>query len=161
MPSLDRFAKAQDDPAAGFEAALAEVRAGRKRGHWIWYILPQLSGLGSSDLSFHYGIAGTAEAAEYLGHPRLRARLIAIVQAVAHHLERGVSLTHLMGSTVDAQKLVSSLTLFAHVARTMDAADATGEIRTLAGVAEDVLAIAEADGYPRCAFTLTHVRERM
>ena len=62
--TLDRFRAAQDAPHSGFETALEEMRTGRKRGHWIWYVFPQLSGLGGSSFSQTYAINGVAEAVE-------------------------------------------------------------------------------------------------
>src|SRR4051794_34671223 len=113
MPhDLERFRSAQEDGSTGFHSALAEIRAGQKQGHWIWYVLPQLAGLGSSTRAQRYGINGRAEAVEYLGDPVLGERLLTITEAVAAHAIRGVSLVHLMNSRIDAQKLVSSLTLF-------------------------------------------------
>jgi uncharacterized protein (DUF1810 family) len=68
---LQRFKDAQDRPPSGFDAALAEMRAGAKRSHWIWYVFPQLAGLGSSAASLTYGLDGRAEAEEYLRDPVL------------------------------------------------------------------------------------------
>ena len=67
----------------GFEAALHEIQAGGKRGHWIWYVFPQLAGLGSSGLSHTFAIADKHEAAEFLRDPKLRSRLHTITAAVA------------------------------------------------------------------------------
>src|SRR5690606_17445562 len=78
MNHLDRFHSAQDSPDAGFDAALRELQAGRKRGHWIWYILPQLAGLGMSGMSQRYAIRDAQEAVAYLQDPVLRDRLLAI-----------------------------------------------------------------------------------
>jgi uncharacterized protein (DUF1810 family) len=147
MPGLDRYLAAQDQPRGGFRTALAEIRAGGKRSHWIWYVFPQLQGLGSSGPSIEYAIADVAEARAYLQHPELRSRLLAISSAVAAQLESGKPLVVVMGSSIDALKLVSSLTLFAHVARQIDATD-------FATTAEKVLAIADGQGYPQCHFTL-------
>ena len=77
MPHLERFKLAQDERHSGFDAALSELRAGRKTGHWIWYVFPQLAGLGSSPMAVQYGVEGTAEAVAYLNDPLLRDRLIA------------------------------------------------------------------------------------
>jgi uncharacterized protein (DUF1810 family) len=71
--SLDRFLKAQEKSYAG---ALAELQAGAKRGHWIWWILPQMRGLGTTEYSVFYGIADKAEATDYLAHPVLGARFV-------------------------------------------------------------------------------------
>jgi len=151
---LERFTDAQDRPHSGFAAALAELRAGRKRGHWIWYVFPQLSGLGSSATSQIYAIADVAEAEEYLRDPLLRARLLAAATTVAERQQAGVRLPTLMGAPVDVLKLVSSLTLFGSVARRLHAAEANDECRRLAEVAAEVLAAAEHEGYLPCRYTL-------
>jgi uncharacterized protein (DUF1810 family) len=148
MSRLDRFKRAQDDLHAGFESALEEIRAGRKRGHWIWYVFPQLDGLGMSSMAREYGIDGEAEAAEYLRDPELHERLLTITRAVEEQLSGNtLRLSELMGSEIDAKKLVSSLTLFAEVARRLEYAE-------MASTAERILAIASSQGYPSCAFTL-------
>jgi uncharacterized protein (DUF1810 family) len=150
---VDRFIQAQDDPDAGWEAALGELRAGRKRSHWIWYVFPQLSGLGMSAASRRFGIAGRDEASEYLCHPVLRSRLLSGMCTVADQLQHGTSLATLMGSRIDALKLVSSVTLFASVARTMSAAD-DEELSRLADIGEKLLLLAEAQGFAPCQQTL-------
>ncbi len=146
---------AQDRPGAGFADALREIREGGKRTHWIWYIFPQLSGLGSSPASRAYGLAGVAEAAEYLRDPVLRARLLEITRAVADHLRgpKGPALDAIMGSEIDALKLVSSLTLFAHVARRLHENEALDEYVAVAAAADEILGVAQSQGYPPCAFT--------
>jgi uncharacterized protein (DUF1810 family) len=157
--NLDRFKEAQDQPGAGFDSALAEIRAGRKRGHWIWYVFPQLSGLGSSPMSGVYGIDGEREAVEYLSDPELRSRLVTITEAVAERLREGKSLPldTLMGSHIDALKLVSSLTLFGHLARTLHGSGGGEELERLARLADEVLAAAGRMGYPRCSYTLSRL----
>lgn len=153
MNHLDRFHSAQDSPDAGFDAALRELQAGRKRGHWIWYILPQLAGLGMSGMSQRYAIRDAQEAVAYLQDPVLRDRLLAIAHAIADGLARGVPLATLMGSGLDAQKTVSSLTLFGEVASRM-ARQGDASVAPAAEVAARILDAAERQGYPKCAFTL-------
>ena len=152
--SLDRYIEAQNQPHTGFASALAEIRAGGKQGHWIWYVFPQLAGLGRSGPSLRYAIADLPEARAYLQHPELLARLLAITSAVAEQARRGHRLDHVMGSSIDAAKLVSSLTLFAHVARQLSVAEGPDPYRDLAAAAEEVLGAAAEQGYPRCRFTL-------
>lgn len=106
---LSRFLQAQDDD---FEQALSEITAGRKRSHWMWYIFPQIAGLGSSGMARRYAIRGAAEARAYLAHPLLGPRLIACAEAAAAH--QGLSATEIFG-TPDDLKLRSSATLFARV----------------------------------------------
>ncbi len=111
MKSLDRFRRAQDAPHAGFAEAFRELQAGRKTGHWIWYIFPQLAGLGRSSTAVYYGLAGSDEAAAYLRDPVLGDRLIAAAAIVRAHLAKPspVRLEELMGSSIDALKLVSCM----------------------------------------------------
>jgi uncharacterized protein (DUF1810 family) len=110
--SLERFHQAQADAAAGYSTALAEMRSGRKTSHWIWYIFPQLTGLGRSGVAQYYAIRDLDEAREYLRDPVLGARYAEISAAVGEKLEAGVSVERLMSGSIDALKLASSLTLF-------------------------------------------------
>jgi uncharacterized protein (DUF1810 family) len=153
VAGLQRFKDAQEQQHSGFESALAEIRSGGKTGHWIWYVFPQLAGLGSSAASRTYGIDGVAEADRYLRDATLRARYLQIASAVAEQLAppRSTPLLTVMGSAIDASKLVSSLTLFRHIAH---ARRADGDdYAAIASTAEAILAIAAAEGYPACAFT--------
>jgi uncharacterized protein (DUF1810 family) len=156
MADLDRFKIAQDAPVSGFDQALREIRGGGKRSHWIWYVFPQIAGLGMSYQSQQYAIRGADEAAAYLRDPVLFSRLLTITQAVHDRLTgpTAVDVTTLMGSGIDAQKLVSSLTLFGAVARQLGAHDGGQKLIAFADIADQVLALAEAQGYPRCRFTL-------
>jgi len=107
---LERFVQAQ---AHDYAQALAELRAGAKRSHWIWYVLPQLRALGRSHNAQFYGLADAAEARAYAAHPLLGARLVECVRALLSHPER--TAVQMLGE-VDALKLRSCLTLFAQVA---------------------------------------------
>jgi uncharacterized protein (DUF1810 family) len=104
---LERFLAAQE---ATFDRALAEVSAGRKQSHWMWFIFPQLRGLGRSERAQFYGIADRAEALAYLAHPVLGPRLLAVARALLAQERRDADAV--MGA-VDALKLRSSMTLFA------------------------------------------------
>ncbi|MDF2233282.1 DUF1810 domain-containing protein [Albimonas sp. CAU 1670] len=108
---LARFLAAQD---GAIDRALAELSAGAKRSHWMWYVFPQIAGLGSSPMAQRYAISGLAEARAYLAHPVLGPRLREAVAAAMRSGER--SPRRLMG-TPDDLKLRSSLTLFAQAAR--------------------------------------------
>ncbi len=154
MADLDRFIEAQERGHPDFATALAEIRSGGKRSHWIWYVFPQLAGLGHSELSRRYAVADVAEARAYLQNSALRDRLLAIASAVADQARRGRALDAVMGSSIDAAKLVSSLTLFSHVARQLHAEANLEPHRDLAIAAEEILAVASAQGYPRCRFTV-------
>ena len=103
---LERFVKAQ---AAHYAQALSELAAGRKTSHWIWFVLPQLRGLGRSQMAHEYGLDGRAEAEAYLAHPLLGGRLRECVRAMLAHADR--SAASILGD-VDALKLRSCLTLF-------------------------------------------------
>lgn len=150
--SLDRFKIAQASGEAGFAQALKELEAGEKRSHWIWYIFPQLVGLGHSLNARRYGLRGREEAVAYVRDPELFARLQAATEAVGRQLGAGVSLVTLLGGTTDALKFVSSLTLFERIAR------AEGKDHFAQRCAE-ILSVAERQGYARCAFTLAELRE--
>lgn len=158
MTGLERFTAAQDANHNGFEVALQELRSGHKRSHWIWYVFPQLSRLGSSSRSAFYGIRGADEAAAYLRDPVLRERLVAATTVVLQQLQRKVGLDDLMGSHIDVLKLVSSLTLFQPVASALFQSDGLDAYRLLDEAAEEVLSIAAAQGLPRCAYTVNCLR---
>jgi uncharacterized protein (DUF1810 family) len=106
---LARFVDAQ---ASSYADALAELCAGRKRSHWMWYVFPQAAGLGASAMAQRYAIASLAEARAYLAHPLLGARVRECADALLRH--RGQSARAIMGSPDDL-KLRSSMTLFAMV----------------------------------------------
>jgi uncharacterized protein (DUF1810 family) len=108
---LQRFVDAQDSGGV-YGSACDELREGRKRSHWMWFVFPQLAGLGQSATSRRYAIASLQEAERYLAHPVLGPRLV----ACAHILTelQGLSASDIFGG-VDAMKLRSSMTLFARV----------------------------------------------
>ncbi len=162
MKSLNRFRQAQDAPQAGFADALRELQGGRKTGHWIWYVFPQLAGLGRSSTAIYYGLAGAHEAEAYLRDPVLGERLIRAAAVVKAQLAAPspVRLDALMGSSIDALKLVSCMTLFAHVAKALHAAEGRPEFAAMAEHAEAILGFAAAQGYARCAFTESVLRRQ-
>ena len=104
--SLDRFLEAQERM---YEIALKEIKNGEKESHWMWYIFPQLRGLGRSQMAYTYGINGLEEAKAYLDHPVLSARLIEISEALLEHKDQDIE--DILGD-IDAMKLHSSMTLF-------------------------------------------------
>ena len=106
---IDRFIEAQDKYNT-YQTALEEVKAGRKRTHWIWYIFPQMRGLGTSEMSKYYGINGRDEASQYINHPVLRDRLVEITEAV-YNSDKTVY--EIFGN--DAIKVRSCMLLFASV----------------------------------------------
>ena len=155
MSQLQRFKSAQDSAFAGFDSALDEIRSGRKRGHWIWYVFPQVAGLGNSPAAQTFAITSTEEARAYLRDPDLRSRLLSITSAVADQLRsRKVSLRQLMGSEIDALKIVSSLTLFDRVASELQNVEGLDACGALSAAAQEVLRLASDEGYPPCAYTL-------
>ena len=103
---LERFLDAQ---RLGYDSALTEIRNGKKTGHWIWYVFPQMRGLGHSSNSKYYGISSIDEARAYLSHPVLGARLREIAEALLYHT--GKSAEKILGR-IDALKVRSSMTLF-------------------------------------------------
>lgn len=107
--SLDRFLEAQERM---YETALKEIKNGEKESHWMWYIFPQLRGLGRSQMAYVYGINGLEEAKAYLEHPVLSARLIEITEALLEHKDQDIE--DILGD-IDAMKLRSSMTLFAFI----------------------------------------------
>jgi uncharacterized protein (DUF1810 family) len=119
---LQRFIDAQDQV---YDTVLEELRAGRKRGHWIWFVFPQLKGLGRSPTAVRYGISSLAEAKAYLGHDLLGPRLRECTQLVAGI--GGASADDIFGWP-DNLKVRSSMTLFAHAA---EAADVRADFRAV------------------------------
>lgn len=110
---LERFVEAQDQGGT-YERALAELRAGHKTSHWMWFVFPQIAGLGHSAMSRRYAIASLEEARAYLEHPVLGPRLVECARALLDH--EGLSAREILGE-IDAVKLRSSMTLFANAAQ--------------------------------------------
>jgi uncharacterized protein (DUF1810 family) len=109
---LQRFVAAQDRGGT-YGRALAELRAGRKTSHWMWFVFPQRAGLGLSEMSRAYAISSPGEARAYVDHPVLGPRLVECAEALLGH--EGRSAREIMGG-IDAVKLRSSMTLFARAA---------------------------------------------
>lgn len=108
--NLQRFVDAQSGGV--FEQALAELRQGSKRSHWIWFIFPQHDDLGRSPTAKRYGLSGVAEAEAYLAHPILGNRLLDCCDAILPHLRAGIAAADILGE-LDAMKLRSSMEIFA------------------------------------------------
>jgi len=157
--SLERFKTAQAKPHAGHATALAELRAGRKQSHWIWYILPQLGGLGQSSTARLYGL-DLDEAVSYLRDPELRDRLVEIVAVIAVQLAdpEPVSLSTLFPG-IDATKAVSSLTLFEGVASWLGEVESDGTYDAVEAQLRGVLDAVGRQGFARCAFTLKQLNQ--
>ena len=109
---LQRFIAAQDT-AGTYERALSELRAGRKRSHWMWFVFPQIAGLGNSPNARTYAISSLAEAKAYVADPVLGRRLLECTRALIEL--NGTSAVEILGE-IDAVKLRSSMTLFASAA---------------------------------------------
>ena len=105
---LERFVDAQDDGGA-YQAALRELRDGRKRSHWMWFVFPQIAGLGQSAASRRYAISSLDEARAYVEHPVLGPRLAECVRAL---IERSDASARDIFGGIDSMKLRSSMTLF-------------------------------------------------
>lgn len=121
MSDLERFVTAQD--GGTYDAAIAELRRGRKTSHWMWFVFPQISGLGRSPMAQRYAIADLAEARAYLAHPVLGPRLVAAAQSA---LDSGVTDAVTLFGGIDAVKFRSSMTLF-EAAASGEGAAASGE----------------------------------
>ncbi|HYB29024.1 MAG TPA: DUF1810 domain-containing protein [Solirubrobacteraceae bacterium] len=106
---LERFVAAQDRGGT-YDAAVAELRQGRKRSHWMWFVFPQIAGLGQSPISKRFAISSLAEAEAYLAHPVLGPRLTESARILTELRDR--SAQDIFGG-IDAMKLRSSMTLFA------------------------------------------------
>ena len=112
MTDLERFVDAQDARGT-YASAVDELRAGRKTGHWMWFVFPQIAGLGMSETSRRYAISSLEEARAYLAHPILGARLRECARILTE--VEGMTAADVFGP-VDAMKLRSSMTLFARAA---------------------------------------------
>jgi len=110
--TLDKFIKAQDKL---FQVAFEEIKNGKKKSHWMWFIFPQIKGLGFSEMSHYYAIENLQEAQEYLNHPVLGKRLMEISSAL---LQLATDDPNLVFGSPDDMKLRSSMTLFASVTHT-------------------------------------------
>jgi len=116
FPDLVRFVDAQDSGGT-YATALAELRRGRKTSHWMWFVFPQIAGLGQSQTAVHYGVRGLDEARAYLQHQTLGARLVECADVLCGLDETDP--VKVFGG-IDAVKLRSSMTLFAHAAAADD-----------------------------------------
>jgi uncharacterized protein (DUF1810 family) len=156
--SLTRFHQAQSSQWSGYATALAEMRRGHKSSHWIWYIFPQIEGLGHSSAAREYALRDLNEACDYLRDPILRARYEEISTAVEEQLVQGVDVGTLMGSSTDVLKLASSLTLFRAAASLLAQTDQT--LTPLSKRCDSILQELMQEGFPPCEFTMDRIEHR-
>ena len=155
MTDFSHFLAAQTNPTAGFDTALTELRAGQKTGHWIWYVFPQLAGLGRSEVAERFAIADFDDARAYARDPTLGPRLLQAFKLVREQLVAQVPLMTLMGSDIDARKLVSSATLFLKTGEALAHEPAMRAYGIdLAHTCEAVLDLAQKANIWRCGHTL-------
>lgn len=114
MESLNRFIEAQDSTYSGYQIALAEMKSGGKRSHWIWYIFPQIKGLGRSSTAQFYAIQNLEEAKAFLEHPLLGSRLREITEVILSYSD-DANPNEFMMAPIDAMKLKSCMTLFNYI----------------------------------------------
>ncbi|HCH62031.1 MAG TPA: DUF1810 domain-containing protein [Deltaproteobacteria bacterium] len=145
--NLSRF---HERAAEGWHAiALRELSSGQKQSHWMWWVFPQLDGLGNSPLANRYALEDDDESRSFVEDPILRSNLTEVTAAVVRALQAGRSPQALMGNATDVRKLVSALTLFAAVCDP----DAASE-QALRSSCERALGLLATHGHPRCAYTL-------
>jgi uncharacterized protein (DUF1810 family) len=154
---LQRFFDAQSngDPAP-LSVAINELEAGKKQTHWIWYVFPQLRGLGLSSHAEFYGIADKEEAIAYLQDPLLAERYRVCLEAIITHLRQGQRLEAILGP-VDALKTISSVTLFRHLLQAEPALTQTGPA-TFLPLMDDFFELLSRDGNQPCERTLHALR---
>jgi uncharacterized protein (DUF1810 family) len=145
-----------------YQTALSELRGGRKQSHWIWYIMPMMSGIGYSHMCQTYGVPSLDHATGYLLHPILGPRLAEVVEVVHSQIcERNLKLQRLMGSDVDALKAVSCLVLFRAAAEPLASADVpvpfdVSKFRDRAKLVLDAVSAS----YPACKFTTDYLKRQ-
>lgn len=159
---FDRFHEAQEGRSFGlpsFKKAFDEIQAGRKTSHWIWYVLPQLKELGMSSTAKRYGLVNFQETCEYLHDPLLFANYHKITQEILFQLQY-TSVRSLMGSSIDAKKLMSSLTLFREAADYLaNQKKPAHDYRTLQKNCELILARAAEEKLVPCKDTLSLIKQ--
>jgi uncharacterized protein (DUF1810 family) len=158
MPNLQRFIDAQKN---NYAQAKSEIKAGRKVGHWIWYIVPQMKALGFSDNAKFYGIEDFDEACEYLRNPILFERYYEMVHIINQQLSKKppLHLIQLMGAKVDAVKLVSSLTLFRGAAAYLELhqGESNHNFKDLKNVCDKIYTTIAKQHFSSCQSTLIHL----
>ena len=155
MANIDRFLTAQNRGRSFLNAKL-EIDNGRKKSHWIWYIFPQIDGMGRSGMAEKYAIANLSEACEYLSNSSLLRRYQDILISVNDKLTDHVDVVQLMGSHIDALKLTSSLTLFEAAAQYLSQTKPQqNEFQQFAILCSNTLNLLTNQGFPKCEYTLS------
>lgn len=165
MKQLERFLNAQNgktNDGPDYITAFNELKSGKKSSHWIWYIFPQLQSLGHSQLARKYGITNLTEACDYLQAPELANNYTKIIQLIESQLKKKIPLHVLMGnSKIDANKLVSSLTLFQYAAKQL--ADLNNQhqkqYNEIYDCCERIFGMIQQDNYYPCQSTLLEVKQ--
>lgn len=127
-PELQKYLDAQNE--ADWAVISAELFEGRKKGHWMWFVFPQIEGLGHSEMSLRFSIENLGTASRYMAHTELGKRYTEAVSFVQSNIDRGLTIEQIMGDELDAKKLQSSLTLMEQVMRQLGA-DRRNEITRL------------------------------
>jgi len=156
---LDRFLKAQEhgDPAT-YAVALRELRQGSKDSHWIWYVFPQLQGLGYSGHARYYGLRDLEEARAYLLEPTLCHRYREALSALVSAMAKGRGIISIL-SDVDALKTVSSATLFHQVLRNTDT-PLPEALMAISNLMDELFVLIQVDGLQPCLRTQEMLREK-
>jgi uncharacterized protein (DUF1810 family) len=153
MPEVD-LERFHDGYRLEYEQALAEIEGGRKRSHWMWFIFPQVRGLGSSPTAIHYAFRDRAEAEAFFRDPILGPGYRTLVDAVWRQvIERRLTIRQLFGPP-DDQKLISSLTLFAGLAHQLG-----GDFASSVAQANEILGVSATQGFASCATTRQFLAE--
>ena len=161
MAALDRFITAQQSGST-YKQAYRELENGSKTSHWIWYIFPQLQGFGSSPNAIKYAIKDLQEACDYLQDKTLFTNYQKITLLVSEQLKKGIHIETLMGSSIDASKLASSMTLFSKTAAYL-AQKGTNDhdYASLALLCDGILKKIKIQGYYPCQKTIQRINTQI
>jgi uncharacterized protein (DUF1810 family) len=152
LHNLQRFLSAQNQSGSNsYFSAIDEIKSGAKSSHWIWYVFPQIK-MGSSWNSEYFAIKSSTEAVAFLKHNQLRNRYSDISEQILIKLEAGRDINSLMGSTIDALKLTSSMTLFSAISH-----NCHDDIKS---VLDQSLNLIQSQGVPRCQITTDWILEQ-
>ncbi len=162
MPDIQRFIKAQqgNTSSPSYAQAYGEIKSGRKKDHWIWYIFPQLEALGHSSTAKYYGIVDLKETCDYLKNPKLFKNYLEISQLVLQQLKNKIPIRTLMNGDTDARKLTSSLTLFREASSfLLSQGNTTQDFAKLVTCCDEIFNKIAQQGYSPCERTHTIIEE--